>query len=146
MHAIRESTNFVQRQKILTIPIAFSPIAFLLCALVGGGDTAVAGTPGPYKGPPRSLTISPQTFSVRVGASQDVIARNSGGEAMRFTTDWTIKEGAVGGALSAPFVDGYDSTVSYTAPSVPGGPFHIIASDHQDPTHYVAVATVTVTP
>lgn len=83
---------------------------------------------------------------MQVNEARDLVATNGGGEAKRFFTDWSIREGAAGGTLSKPVLDGYQSTVTYTAPSTPGGPYHIVAADHVDPAHFVAIASVTVTP
>ena len=144
MTSIRPFITFIHRQGLLLIPGACLLLTLHGCG--GIGDAVAAPPPGPYKGPPHTLTISPQTVAIRAGASQELVATNSGGEAMRFFTDWKIVEGSAGGTLSTPVENGYNSTVTYTAPAIAGGPFHIVAADRANPTRYMAVSIVSVTP
>jgi hypothetical protein len=118
------------------------PAAVLVACGDSGGGVAIANAAPIIS--PRSISISPSTLSARVGSTVSLTATNSGGEAMRFFTDWSIQEGAAGGTLGEPTLSGYVSTVNYTAPAVPGGPYHIIARDRVDPAHFKAIATITV--
>ena len=73
------------------------------------------------------------------------IARASGGEAILFSVNWSIREGAAGGTiLPAPKRqdDGSYAAV-YQAPKVGSGPFHVIATLREFPAA-VAQASVQV--
>lgn len=80
-----------------------------------------------------SVSLSPQTFSLEAGASQQLTASVAG------TNDtavlWSIEETG-GGAV--------DANGLYTAPQTPGA-FHVVVTSHADPTKSaVAEATVVV--
>ncbi len=142
MHTVRSTIHTGTRRALLGLALALPALTLIGC----NGANGAATQTGPYKGPPHTLTIRPPAFTLPVNATRELVASNGGGEAIRFFTDWTIQEGAAGGTLSKPVPNGAESTVVYTAPSTPGGPYHIIAADHVDPGRFKAVASVTVTP
>jgi len=91
------------------------------------------------------LELSPAAIEVAPGSRVQFIARASGGEAILFSVDWSIREGAAGGTiLPAPKrQDDGSYTAVYQAPTVGSGPFHVIATLREFPTA-VAEASVQV--
>ncbi|HJV59818.1 MAG TPA: hypothetical protein VJ743_02675 [Albitalea sp.] len=96
--------------------------------------------------PPPRIVIEPADVSVAPGASTTLTAETGGGEAILFSADWSIAEGAAGGSLGTPAPDPATprrTSVVYTAPAQPGGPYHVVATIRGRP-EVRAVATVTV--
>jgi hypothetical protein len=84
---------------------------------------------------PPSLTLTPATLTLQAGASTTLTAHTQGGEAMLFTVDWKILEGASAGTISSDNKRSDDGsyTASYTAPAASGVTAHIVASLHEYP-------------
>jgi hypothetical protein len=106
--------------------------------------------PGP--GPPRRprvpqprLELSPTAIEVVPGSRVQFIARASGGEAILFSVDWSIREGTAGGTIvpARKREDDGSYTAEYRAPMVGSGPFHVIATLREFPAA-VAEASVQV--
>jgi hypothetical protein len=95
--------------------------------------------------PQPRLELSPAAIEVAPGSRVQFVARASGGEAILFSVDWSIREGTAGGTIvPAPKRDndgGYRA--EYRAPMAGGGPFHVIATLRQFPAA-VAQASVQV--
>src|SRR5258706_11934381 len=85
--------------------------------------------------PEPRLVLEPAAIEVAPGSRVQFIARASGGEAILFSVDWTIREGAAGGTiLPAPKRQEDGSyTAMYQAPKVGSGPFHVIATLREFP-------------
>ena len=95
---------------------------------------------------PPSIALSPVSLKLVAGDSAVITARPAGGEAMMFSVDWHVQEGAAGGSITAAprKPDGtFDAT--YTAPSGRGGSFHVVAALHEYPSA-LAVTSVEVVP
>jgi hypothetical protein len=127
---------------------------FFLLALPPQRAAVAAGLPGsePDPAPPQRprvpeprLTVEPTVIEVAPGSRVQFIARASGGEAILFSLDWSIREGAAGGTiLPAPKrQDDGSYTAVYQAPTVGSGPFHVIATLREFPAA-VAEASVQV--
>ena len=117
-----------------------------LLALLSPPAEASAGLPGSEPRPalaqrPRvpepRLALAPAAIEVAPGSRVQFIARASGGEAILFSVDWSIREGAAGGTiLPAPKREEDGSyTAMYQAPSAGAGsgPFHVIATLREFP-------------
>ncbi len=91
------------------------------------------------------LELSPSAIEVAPGSRVQFIARAFGGEAILFSVDWSIREGASGGRiLPAPKRQKEGScTAVYRAPTLGSGPFHVIAALREFPA-VVAEASVQV--
>jgi hypothetical protein len=96
---------------------------------------------------PPFITLSPQSAELPHGGSVVLTARPQGGEAMLFSVDWKIEEGAAGGAISGAASRKSDGTfeMTYTAPAIGTGPFHVVAAIRQYPAAS-AVATIAMAP
>jgi hypothetical protein len=59
----------------------------------------------------------------------------SGGEAILFSVDWSIREGEAGGTIlpEPKRRDDGSYAAEYQAPSAGSGPFHVIATLHEFP-------------
>jgi len=126
------------------LPTLVLACAALSCAFDSKGD-APANARRSNVSPP-SITTSPVSLRIAAGDSAVITARPAGGEAMLFSVDWRVQEGAAGGSITgaARKPDGtFDAT--YTAPSGRGGSFHVIAAIHEYPSA-LAVTSVDVVP
>jgi len=103
-------------------------------------------------GPPRRprvlqprLELSPAAIEVAAGSRVQFVARASGGEAILFSVDWSIREGKAGGTIvpARKRQDDGGYTAVYQAPTVGSGPFHVIATLREFPAA-VAEASVQV--
>ena len=95
--------------------------------------------------PEPRLALAPTAIEVAPGSRVQFIARVSGGEAILFSVNWSIREGATGGTIvPAPKrqADG-GYTAVYQAPRVGSGPFHVIATLREFPAA-VAEASIQV--
>lgn len=99
---------------------------------------APAAVPAPARRPlvpqPR-LTLTPATLELAPGERVMLLARPSGGEAILFSVDWSIREGTSGGQLfpeTGRREDGSYAAV-YQAPQLGSGPFHVRATLHEFP-------------
>jgi len=81
-----------------------------------------------------TLTISPETLEMTLGAQVILSAKASGGEAMLFSVDWSIKEGENGGRIE-PGIRNSSGAIeaTYFSPGSGLGPFHIEAKLHEYP-------------
>ena len=116
---------------------------FLLALLPQRAGVA-AGPPGSEPGPappqrPRvpepRLALAPTAIEVAPGSRVQFTARASGGEAILFSMEWSIREGAAGGTIRpAPGrQDDGSYTAVYQAPGVGSGPFHVIVTLREFP-------------
>jgi hypothetical protein len=109
-----------------------------------GSEPAPALPQRPRVPEPR-LALAPTAIEVAPRSRVQFIARVTGGEAILFSVNWSIREGAAGGTiLPAPKrqADG-GYTAVYQAPMVGNGPFHVIATLREFPAA-VAEASVQV--
>ena len=86
------------------------------------------GPPRPRVAQPR-IELAPAAIEVAPGSRVQFTARASGGEAILFSVDWSIREGAAGGTIVPARKRQADGscTAVYQAPTVGSGPFHVIA-------------------
>ena len=93
------------------------------------------------------ITLSPSSVNVAPGARVLLTAKPGGGEAMLFTVDWHVQEGAAGGTVEGVATRQADGTytATYSAPADAAGPYHVTASLREYPAA-VATATITVVP
>ena len=91
------------------------------------------------------VTLSPRAAELLPGATVLLTATPGGGEAMLFSVDWHVQEGAAGGTVEgdARRREGGTYTATYTAPAEGTGPFHVTASLREYPAAS-AVTTLTV--
>lgn len=91
------------------------------------------------------VTLSPRAAELLPGATVLLTATPGGGEAMLFSVDWHVQEGAAGGTVEGDARRREDGTytATYTAPAQGTGPFHVTASLREYPAAS-AVATLTV--
>jgi hypothetical protein len=94
--------------------------------------------------PAMHITLTPSTLTVAPGTSVVLTAQARGGEAMRLFVDWSIREGAEGGAIAVTgeHIDG-SATAVYTAPAASARPVHVMATVRHFPA-VRACATITV--
>jgi hypothetical protein len=106
----------------------------------------------PGSGPPRRprvpqprVELAPSAIEVAPGSRVQFTARASGGEAILFSVNWSIREGAAGGTIEPARrrEDDGSYTAVYQAPTVGSGPFHVIATLREFPAA-VAEASVRV--
>jgi hypothetical protein len=131
---------------------AGSLLAALLAPRAGVAGEVQPPSSEPAPGPPRRprvlpprLELSPAAIEVAPGSRVRFVARASGGEAILFSVDWSIREGAAGGTIVPSRkrqVDGSYMAV-YHAPAAGNGPFHVVATLHEFPAA-VAEASVQV--
>jgi hypothetical protein len=109
-----------------------------------GSEPAPAPPRRPRVLQPR-LELSPTAVEVAPGSRAQFIARASGGEAILFSVDWSIREGTAGGTIVPAHKRQDDGSyrAEYRAPMVGSGPFHVIATLRQFPAA-VAEASVQV--
>ena len=95
--------------------------------------------------PQPRLELAPAVIEVTPGSRVQFIARASGGEAILFSVNWSIREGTAGGTIvpARKRQDDGSYTAVYQAPTVGSGPFHVIATLHEFPAA-VAEASVQV--
>jgi hypothetical protein len=91
------------------------------------------------------IELAPTAIEVAPGSRVQFVARASGGEAILFSVNWSIREGRVGGTIVPARKRQADGgyTAVYQAPTVGSGPFHVIATLHEFPAA-VAEASVRV--
>src|ERR1700730_11114698 len=79
---------------------------------------------------PPFITLLPASIALAPGASAVLTAKPQGGEAMLFSVEWKVREGAAGGTIKGGETRNPDGTfdATYTAPATAGGPFHVIAT------------------
>jgi hypothetical protein len=106
--------------------------------------------PGPA--PPRRprvaqprLALAPTAIEVAPGSRVQFTARASGGEAILFSVNWSIREGAAGGTILPAPKRRHDGsyTAVYQAPRAGSGPFHVVVTLREFPAT-LAEATVQV--
>jgi len=81
-----------------------------------------------------TLSVSPNTVHTSNGTQVKLTAQPAGGEAMLFSVDWSVREGAPGGRIetgSRTNSGAYEAT--YFAPDSGSGPFHIDVKLHEYP-------------
>ena len=95
--------------------------------------------------PQARVELAPGAIEVAPGSRVQFTARASGGEAILFSVDWSIREGAAGGTIvpARKREDDGSYTAVYQAPTVGSGPFHVIATLREFPAA-VAEASVRV--
>lgn len=126
----------------------------LLAALLplGAGVADEYQPPGsvPGSGPPRRpkvpqprVELVPNAIEVAPGSRVRFTARASGGEAILFSVNWSIREGAAGGTIepARKREDDGSYTAVYQAPAAGNGPFHVVATLREFP---AAVAEASV--
>ena len=91
------------------------------------------------------ISLSPASIELARGASVVLTALPRGGEAILFSVDWAISEGAAGGTLTAAQPRNADGSfnVTYTAPAIGAGPYHVTATIKEYPAAF-QIATVTI--
>lgn len=94
-----------------------------------------------------SLALSPASVALTSGQRVVFTARPAGGEAMLFSVDWVVQEGDAGGTVTGGDKRQSDGSfaVTYLAPAVGGGPFHLVASIREFPAAR-AMATIQLVP
>jgi hypothetical protein len=109
-----------------------------------GSESGAAPLRRPRVAQPR-LELSPTAVEVAPGSRLHFVARASGGEAILFSVNWSIREGAAGGTIvpASKRQDDGSYTAEYQAPVVGTGPFHVIATLREFPAA-VAEASVQV--
>jgi hypothetical protein len=109
------------------------------------GSKPGPGLPRRPRVPQPRLELSPTAIEVAPGSRVQFIARASGGEAILFSVDWSIREGTAGGTIVPARKRGDDGSyrAEYRAPMVGSGPFHVIARLREFPAA-VAQASVQV--
>ena len=109
----------------------------------GGGSADLAPpAPEPARPVPRRplvpeprLTLTPASIELAPGERVELVAVPSGGEAMLFSVDWSIREGSTGGTLlpgPGRREDGSYAAI-YQAPGAGSGSFHVVAALHEFP-------------
>ena len=99
------------------------------------GSEPIPGQPRrPRVAQPR-IELAPAAIEVAPGSSVQFVARCSGGEAMLFSVNWSIREGAGGGTIvpARKRRDDGSYTAEYHAPTVGSGPFHVVATLREFP-------------
>ena len=133
--------------------------AFCFAGLLLGcaGETSASDPPNPSLNStvnprrsnvmPPSITLSPADIQLSAGQSVTLTARPQGGEAIRFTVDWSIREDAAGSTITSTGVRNADGTYSaiYTAPKVAAGSFTVEAKIREFPSA-IALATIQIGP
>jgi hypothetical protein len=106
----------------------------LRAAVADGNQPPESGARRPRVLQPR-LELSPAAIEVAPGSRVQFIARASGGEAILFSVDWSIREGTAGGTIvpARKREDDGSYRADYRAPLVGGGPFHVIATLREFP-------------
>jgi hypothetical protein len=134
------------------VQAAGSLLVALLAPRTGVVGESQPPGPEPGSGPPQRprvpqprLELAPATIEVTPGSRVQFNARASGGEAILFSVNWSIREGTAGGTIvPAPKrQDDGSYTAVYQAPKAGSGPFHVIARLHEFPAA-VAEASVRV--
>lgn len=130
----------------LTLLQSFLASALVLCACASTSTIPlVQASPSSYQRVrPPAVVLEPSTVVLSGGEALLVRATARGGEAIRFTIDWEIKEGSAGGSVKPIGGRSQDGTyqAQYRAPTEGTGPFHLIARIHEFPG---AFATTIVT-
>jgi hypothetical protein len=100
--------------------------------------------PRPRVAQPR-LALAPTVIEVAPGSRVQFTARASGGEAILFSVNWSIREGKAGGTIvpARKRQDDGSYTAVYQAPRVGSGLFHVIVTLREFPSAQ-AEATVQV--
>jgi len=91
--------------------------------------------PGRPRVPQPRLELAPTAIEVAPGSRVQFIARASGGEAILFSVNWSIREGTAGGTI-VPALKRQDDgsyTAEYQAPKVGSGPFHVVVTLREFP-------------
>jgi len=134
------------------VQAAGSLLAALLPLRAGAADEYQPPESEPGTGPPRRprvpqphVELAPGAIEVAPGSRVQFAARVSGGEAILFSVNWSIREGTAGGTIEPARTrqDDGSYTAVYQAPTVGIGPFHVIATLREFPAA-VAEASVRV--
>lgn len=131
-------------------PTRLLPALVVACAALGCGFNPEVLAPSNAKRSnvsPPSITLSPVSLTLAAGNSAVITARTAGGEAMLFSVDWRVQEGAAGGSITGASARKPDGTfdAAYTAPRDGAGRFHVVATLHEYPSAF-AVTSVEVVP
>ena len=124
--------------------------ALCVAAALPTGAYAPAGAqPGRPNIPTPKVSITPAQADVIPGGKVALEALAGGGEAIRFSIDWTLVEGAGAGTLTVepdrPGETGISRATFLPAPTVGTGTVHVTAQLHQYPAA-IAQATITLLP
>jgi hypothetical protein len=124
------------------VQAAGSLIAACLPLGAGLADEYQAAGLEPGPGPPQRsrvpqprVELAPGLVEVAPGSRVQFTARASGGEAILFSVQWSIREGTAGGTIEPAHRREDDGSYRavYQAPMVGSGPFHVIATLHEFP-------------
>jgi hypothetical protein len=123
---------------------AARPMCFMRLAWVLGAAFVLAGCasspPAQAQAAARRSNVAPPSIEMMAsqvdvsrGASVVLTARTHGGEAMLFSVDWKVAEGAGGGRVAAgPRHDDGSYGATYTAPAA-SGTYYVTATIHEFP-------------
>lgn len=109
--------------------LLFRPrLLLLVCALAACGSSAAPRIA------PLTIAITPASVTLHPGDSTILLARASGGEAIRLMIEWSIDEGSSGGRLEVLDERGNsEASARYTAPLDANGTYHVSVQLHGFP-------------
>ena len=146
------SCGSLPARRQFVVQAAGSLLAALLPLMTGVADEIRPPGAEPGSGPPRRprvpqprVELEPGAIEVAPGSRVQFTARASGGEAILFSVDWSIREGPAGGTIEPSHRRKDDGSYAavYQAPQAGSGPFHVVVTLREFPAA-VAEASVQV--